>query len=119
MTVPVLQAFSQTYPEIKLTILSRAFFKPFFEDIPNLNFLDADVYGKHKGIGLLKLAKEAKELGVTLSQLKDVIIYNNGKVDWGNVKSFLSEIRGHLMAQIDDLKRKIDNLDKCYDQINP
>ena len=74
MTVPVLQAFSKSYPEVKLTVLSRAFFKPFFEDIPNLNFLEADVYGKHKGIGLFKLAKEAKELGVDgVADLHNVI----------------------------------------------
>ena len=74
MAVPVLQAFSQAYPEVKLTVLSRAFFKPFFEDIPNLNFLEADVYGKHKGIGLVKLAKEAKELGIdAVADLHNVI----------------------------------------------
>jgi len=74
MTVPVLQAFSKSYPEIKLTILSRAFFRPFFEDIPNLNFLVADVYGKHKGIGLLKLAKEVKELEIDgVADLHNVI----------------------------------------------
>ncbi len=74
MAVPVLQAFSKSYPEVKLTILSRAFFKPFFEDIQNLNFLEADVYGKHKGIGLLKLAKEAKELKIDgVADLHNVI----------------------------------------------
>jgi len=64
MVVPVLRVFSKTYPEVKLTILSRAFFKPFFEDLPNVNFLEADVYGKHKGMGLFNLAKEAKSLGI-------------------------------------------------------
>ncbi len=74
MAVPVLKAFSKAYPEVKLTILSRAFFKPFFEDIPNLNFLEADVYGKHKGIGLVKLAKEAKDLGIdAVADLHNVI----------------------------------------------
>lgn len=64
MIVPVLKVFSETYPEVKLTILSRAFFKPLFEELPNTYFLEADVYGKHKGIGILKLAKEIKSLGV-------------------------------------------------------
>jgi len=68
---------------------------------------------------LLILIKEAKELGVSLSQIKGVIIYNNGKVDWANIKIFLGEIRVHLIKQIDDIKKKIDSLDKCYDQINP
>jgi len=66
MTIPVLRVFSQTYPEVKLTVLSRAFFKPMFTDISNLNFLEADVYGNHKGLGLLKLAKEAKSIGIDM-----------------------------------------------------
>lgn len=69
-------------------------------------------------IELLLLIKEAKELGVTLSQLKDVITYNNGKVDWGKIKIFLAEIRQQLLNQIDDIKKKIDMLDECYYQIN-
>jgi len=70
-------------------------------------------------IELLILIKEAKTLGVTLSQLKGVIVYNNGQIDWANVKIFLSEIRKQLIDQINDLKQKIDSLDQCYDQINP
>lgn len=70
-------------------------------------------------IELLILIKEAKSLGVTLSQLKGVIIYNDGKVEWANIKVFLGEIRGQLTSQIDDIEKKIDRLDKCYSQINP
>jgi len=74
MTVLVLKVFSETYPEVKITVLSRAFFKPFFEDIPNIEFLEADVNGKHKGLGLLKLAKEAKKLGIDgVADLHNVI----------------------------------------------
>jgi ADP-heptose:LPS heptosyltransferase len=55
-------------------VVSRAFYKPLFDGIPNLNFLEADVYGKHKGIGLLKLAKEAKKLGIdAVADLHSVI----------------------------------------------
>jgi len=70
-------------------------------------------------IELLILIKEAKSLGITLSQLKGIITYNNGKVDWANIKVFLSEVRQQLLNQIDDIKNKISNLDKCYNQINP
>jgi|TARA_R110001599_G_scaffold70858_2_gene198191 MerR family copper efflux transcriptional regulator len=70
-------------------------------------------------IELLILIKEAKELGVTLSQLKGIIIYNDGKVDWANIKIFLVEIRAQLTNQIGAIKKKIDSLDKCYDQIKP
>ena len=64
MTVPVLKVFTETYPNIRLTVLSKVFLKPLFEDLSNTDFLEADVYGKHKGVGLLKLAKEIKSLGI-------------------------------------------------------
>jgi len=75
MIVPVLRVFTTSYPEVKLTVLSRAFFKPFFEDIPNINFLEAEVEDKHKGFfGLLKLSKEAKGLGIdAVADLHNVI----------------------------------------------
>ncbi len=75
MIVPVLRVFSETYPKVHLTILSRAFFKPFFEDFTNITFLEADVTHKHKGfMGLLKLSKEANNLGVdAVADLHNVI----------------------------------------------
>ena len=74
MIVPVLRVFSHTYPTIKLTVLSRAFFKPFFEDIPTVDFLEADLYGDHKGMGIFRLANECKELGIdAVADLHNVI----------------------------------------------
>src|SRR5690606_17130736 len=74
MAVPVLQVFSQTYPEIRITVLSRSFFKPLFDGIPNLDFLEADVKGRHKRFGIIKLAKEAKDLGIdAIADLHNVI----------------------------------------------
>ena len=74
MTVPVIRVFAQTYPQVKITVLSRPFFKPFFEGIPNLNFLEADVYGEHKRFGLIKLANKAKDLGIdAVADLHNVI----------------------------------------------
>ena len=70
-------------------------------------------------IELLVLIKEAKALGVTLSQLKGIITYNEGQVDWANIKLFLSDVRQQLVLQIDELKQKIERLDVCYHQINP
>jgi len=65
MSVPVLRAFSQQNPDIKLTVLTREFFKPFFRDLKNVTVFSADLKGKHKGIlGLYKLSKELKNLGI-------------------------------------------------------
>jgi len=74
MTVPVLRVVAKTYPEVKLTVLSRGQYKPLFKDLQNLQFLEADVYGKHRGLRLLKLAIEAKELGIdSVADLHNVI----------------------------------------------
>lgn len=74
MTVPVLSVFSQTYPDVTLTVISKPSYKPLFSTIENLHFLEADVYGEHKNFGLLKLAKEAKKLGVVaVADLHNVI----------------------------------------------
>ena len=64
MTVPVLRALTSQHPLVKVTVVTRAFFKPFFEDIPNVEVYVADLKGKHKGVlGLYKLSKELRTLG--------------------------------------------------------
>lgn len=56
MTVPIIRALSQQYPQAKITVVSRVFFKPFFQDISNVNFLAFDDKKRHKNfIGILKL----------------------------------------------------------------
>lgn len=75
MTVPVLRVVAQTYPETKMTVLSKKFLAPLFADIPNVTFFEAEVARKHKGIfGLMKLASEVKALGVdAVADLHNVI----------------------------------------------
>ena len=63
MTVPSVRALSAQYPDAKITMVSRAFFKPFFDDIPNVSFFVFDDKKKHKGfLGILKLFWELKKL---------------------------------------------------------
>lgn len=65
MTVPVLRAFVNQYPDVKITIISRPFFKPFFEEIPNLSFFAFDEKEQHKGaLGLFRLFEDVKKLDV-------------------------------------------------------
>jgi ADP-heptose:LPS heptosyltransferase len=65
MTVPVLRAFVQQNPEVKITVVSRPFFKPFFEGIPNLTFFAFDEKQRHKGFfGLLRLFQDLKALHI-------------------------------------------------------
>jgi ADP-heptose:LPS heptosyltransferase len=65
MTVPVLRAFVKQHPEVQLTVISRPFFKPFFDGIPNLTFFVFDDKERHKGfVGLVRLYKDLKKLHI-------------------------------------------------------
>lgn len=75
MTLPVLRVLLQTYPDLKITLLSRPQFKPIFAGLDRLEFMEADVYGQHQGFfGLLKLAKQIQSLQVdAVADLHSVI----------------------------------------------
>lgn len=65
MSIPVLRAFTQQHPNIKITVLTREFFKPFFRDLENVTVFSPDLKGKHNGFfGLYKLSKELKTLRI-------------------------------------------------------
>lgn len=87
MTVPVLRAFSEQFPEVKITVLTKGFLKPFFRGIPNISIFSADVKGKHKGVfGLYKLYKELKKLEVdAVADLHNVLRSNILKVFFAGI----------------------------------
>ncbi len=65
MTVPVLRAFVKQEPQVKITVISRTFFKPFFEDIPNITFFAFEEKERHKGfLGLFRLFQDLKVLQI-------------------------------------------------------
>jgi ADP-heptose:LPS heptosyltransferase len=65
MTVPVISALVEQHPKVKITVVSRPFFKPFFEGIPNVDFFAVDLKERHKGFfGLLKLYSDLKQLDI-------------------------------------------------------
>lgn len=65
MTVPVIRALVKQYPTLKITVVSRPFFKAFFQDIPQVDFFAADVNKNYKGLpGLYRLYRELKKLSV-------------------------------------------------------
>lgn len=78
MTVPVLRALIEKHPQLKITVLTRAFFFPFFRDLPNVSLFPIDIKGKHKGVfGLFKLSKELKALGIdAVADLHNVLRSN-------------------------------------------
>ena len=65
MTVPVLRAFVSQNPKIKITVISRPFFKPLFDTIPNVSFFAFDEKQRHKGFfGLLRLLQDLSALHI-------------------------------------------------------
>ncbi|MGE5944159.1 MAG: glycosyltransferase family 9 protein [Flavobacteriales bacterium] len=78
MTIPVLRALIEQHPQLKITVLTREFFFPFFRDLPNVSLFPIEVKGKHKGFfGLFKLSKELKSLGIdAVADLHNVLRSN-------------------------------------------
>ncbi|WP_349523524.1 glycosyltransferase family 9 protein [Muricauda sp. NFXS6] len=63
MTVPVICALTDQYPEIQLTVLTKKPFRPIFDGLENVEVKEADVKNRHKGLmGLWRLYKELKPL---------------------------------------------------------
>ena len=51
MVVPVVWSLAHQYPDIRITVLSRAFARPLFEDLaPNVGFMEADLKKEYHGI---------------------------------------------------------------------
>ncbi len=51
MAVPVIYSLARQYPEIRITVLSRGYARPLFEDLaPNVGFMEADVKREYRGI---------------------------------------------------------------------
>ena len=75
MTIPVVRALVDQNPSLKVTVVSRPFFKPFFDGIPNVNFFAVDLNQRHKGfLGLLKLFYDLKKLNVdAIADLHNVL----------------------------------------------
>ena len=93
MTIPVLRAFQQQYPDVNLTILTRKFFRPFFRDLKRVNFIDFDPKGAHKSIfGLYRLS-------LAIVKTKPLAVADLHNVLRTNVIKFFS--RGIYFKQID------------------
>lgn len=78
MTVPVIRQFVKQYPKVKITVLTREFFTPFYRGIDNVSVYPIAVKEKHKGVfGLYKLSKELKHLNIdAIADLHNVLRSN-------------------------------------------
>jgi ADP-heptose:LPS heptosyltransferase len=75
IAVPVIKALREKYPEVKITVLTRPFFAPFFRGIRDMRFFHLNLKVRHKGFwGLFRLARDAKKEGVdAVADMHDVI----------------------------------------------
>ena len=69
-------------------------------------------------LDVLQLIVEAKSLGVTLAQLKGVITYRDGEVDWQKVHQFLLEVKKNLQIELDRVLKNIEKIDNCIDSMD-
>lgn len=66
LAVPVILQLQKTYPEVSISVLTKPFFKPIFENIPHITITEADTKGRHKGLwGVVKLAFQLQKKGYT------------------------------------------------------
>jgi len=112
MSVPVINTFVTAHPEVKITVLTRAFFTPFFIDIPNVTVFVPDLKKKHKGfLGIRRLSKELLKLNIdAVADLHDVLR--------SNILIQLLRLKGIPFQQIDkgraDKKALISSKNKVF-----
>lgn len=65
MTAPVIRAVLAQHPNVRITVVSRPFFKAFFEGIERIDLFAVDLKQRHKGfVGLIRLYKDLRKLNV-------------------------------------------------------
>ena len=51
MTVPVVYSLAKQYPNVRITMLSKPFARPLFENLaPNVGFMEADLANEYHGL---------------------------------------------------------------------
>jgi ADP-heptose:LPS heptosyltransferase len=95
MMLPVLKAFTEKYPDVKLSLLTRRFFAPMFKDLPNVQVFEAEVKGRHQGLrGLKRLSSELLDLKIeAVADLHNVLR--------SNILKFFFKLKGIPVRQID------------------
>ncbi len=64
LTVPVIRAMREQYPDTLITMVTRKTFIPFFSPLEGLILFEADFSGNHRGIrGLFRMYREIKASG--------------------------------------------------------
>ncbi|WP_029036352.1 glycosyltransferase family 9 protein [Salinimicrobium xinjiangense] len=117
MMVPVLKAFTEKYPDVKITLLTRSFFAPMFKELRNVSVFEAEVNGRHKGVsGLKKLSSELLDLKIdAVADLHNVLR--------SNVLRVFFKLKGLPVKQLDKGRKEKKALtrkeNKIFVQLKP
>ena len=124
MSVPVIRALVSQYPDLRITVVTRGFFSPFFRGIKNVAIFEVDLKTKYKGVfGLYKLYKE---LNVLIESMPDLGIYDawNKAIalasgEWiaflgaddvylaGAIKSYVNAINDHSDSSVEYISSRV------------
>lgn len=62
LTTPVLKGMREQFPEVEITMVTKAAFKPFFSSIDGINLIFPEFSKRHKGfIGIIRLYRDIKK----------------------------------------------------------
>ena len=65
MTVPVISEMLNSYPNLKISIITKKHFTPLYSHLEKVNVIGVDFQNEYRGLlGLLKLSKKIKTLSV-------------------------------------------------------
>lgn len=96
LLIPVIRALRSEYPEADISVMTRKAFNPFFYSVPNLELINPDFNGRHKGpVGLWRLFREL------IKTTKPEIVIDLHNVIRTRVLSFFFRVRGIPVYVID------------------
>ncbi len=116
MTVPVVWALANKYPDIRITMLSRAYARPLFDDLaPNVNFMEADLKVEYHGIkGLNSLYRRL----VAKQFTKVADLHNVLRSDYLRLRFNLGNYRvEHINKHRKDRRQLVSNSKKVLKQL--
>lgn len=122
MVVPVVYSLAMQYPDVRITVLSRPFARPLFEDLaPNVSFMEADLKSEYHGIrGLNSLyrrlvAKQFTHVADLHSVLRSDYLrlrFNMGRFRVEHVEKHRRQ-RRHLVAK--SSRKKVEQLPTSFE----
>src|SRR5687767_14234795 len=112
ITVPVIHELLNQYPDLWLTFVSDEKYKPFFENIPGLDFFSVDLHAQYKGIaGLYNLYRNLK------NEKKFTAIADLHNVLRSRVLSFFFRFSGLTIKRIDKGRKEEKALTRKHNKI--